>query len=62
MYGNEDGEIGVDDDGAPRGFEGIGAYILGRNIFGSWVATFEAEPRGRGCHELKYNRRNARVT
>lgn len=54
MYGNEDGEIGVDDDGAPRGFEGIGAYILGRNIFGSWVALLRQSRVG-GCHELKYN-------
>jgi dihydrofolate reductase len=29
-----DGETGVDDDFAARGFEGIGAWILGRNMFG----------------------------
>ncbi|MDX6304917.1 MAG: hypothetical protein QOI77_1886, partial [Blastocatellia bacterium] len=34
MHGNEDGETGVDDDIAARGFENIGAYILGRNMFG----------------------------
>ena len=34
MHGNEDGEAGVDDDVAAQGFEGIGAYILGRNMFG----------------------------
>src|SRR5260370_33756721 len=34
MHGNEDGETGVDDDVAAQGFEGIGAYILGRNMFG----------------------------
>ena len=34
MHGNEDGETGVDDDTAALGFEGIGAYILGRNMFG----------------------------
>src|SRR6266478_7634889 len=34
MHGNEDGETGVDDDTAARGFENIGAYILGRNMFG----------------------------
>jgi len=28
------GETGVDDDFAARGFEGIGAWILGRNMFG----------------------------
>jgi hypothetical protein len=34
MHGNEDGETGVDDDVAARGFENIAAYILGRNMFG----------------------------
>jgi dihydrofolate reductase len=34
MHGNADGESGVDDDTAAQGFEGIGAYILGRNMFG----------------------------
>jgi|ERR1043166_233880 dihydrofolate reductase len=34
MHGAADGEIGVDDDIAARAFENIGAYILGRNMFG----------------------------
>jgi len=36
MHGdvNADGTTGVDDDFARRGFEGIGASILGRNMFG----------------------------
>jgi dihydrofolate reductase len=34
MDGSEDGEIGIDDNVAAKGFEGIGAYILGRNMFG----------------------------
>jgi dihydrofolate reductase len=34
MHGSEGGEIGVDDDVAAKGFENIGAYILGRNMFG----------------------------
>jgi dihydrofolate reductase len=34
MCGNPDGETGVDDDLAAQGFEGIGAWILGRNMFG----------------------------
>jgi dihydrofolate reductase len=29
-----DGEVGVDDDFVARGFEGIGATIMGRNMFG----------------------------
>jgi len=34
MHGNEDGETGADDHMAAQGFEGIGAWILGRNMFG----------------------------
>jgi dihydrofolate reductase len=34
MHGQEAGETGADEDVAARGFEGIGAYILGRNMFG----------------------------
>jgi dihydrofolate reductase len=34
MHGNEDGETGADDHMAAQGFDGIGAWILGRNMFG----------------------------
>ena len=34
MHGETDGEIGVDNEMAERGFAGIGAWILGRNMFG----------------------------
>jgi dihydrofolate reductase len=34
MHGNEGGETGVDDDIAARGMTGLGAWILGRNMFG----------------------------
>jgi dihydrofolate reductase len=34
MFGNEAGTTGVDNDFAARGFRGIGAWILGRNMFG----------------------------
>jgi dihydrofolate reductase len=34
MHGKEGGAAGVDDDFAARGFAGIGAWILGRNMFG----------------------------
>ena len=33
MYGEGDGEAGVDETFARRGMEGIGAWILGRNMF-----------------------------
>ena len=34
MHGYDDGETGVDDRLAEQGFAGIGAWILGRNMFG----------------------------
>jgi dihydrofolate reductase len=34
MTGQDGGETGVDDDFAARGFENLGAWILGRNMFG----------------------------
>jgi dihydrofolate reductase len=34
MFGESGGETGVDDDFVARGFEGIGATIMGRNMFG----------------------------
>jgi dihydrofolate reductase len=34
MIGEVGGETGVDDDFIARGFENIGAWILGRNMFG----------------------------
>ena len=34
MSGNEGGTTGVDDDFAARGFNNIGAWIMGRNMFG----------------------------
>jgi len=33
-HGGEDGTTGVDDDFAARGFKNVGAWILGRNMFG----------------------------
>lgn len=53
MQGNEDGETGADDTLAARGFDGIGASILGRNMFGpvrgpwpddSWKGWWGDEP------------------
>lgn len=33
VMGNDGGESGVDDTFAARGFEGVGAWVLGRNMF-----------------------------
>ena len=34
LFGKDDGTAGVDDAFAARGFQGVGAWILGRNMFG----------------------------
>jgi dihydrofolate reductase len=34
VFGGEDGTTGIDDDFAARGFQNVGAWILGRNMFG----------------------------
>jgi dihydrofolate reductase len=53
MHGLADGESGIDDSIAGQGFEGIGAWILGRNMFGpvrgpwpdeSWKGWWGDEP------------------
>ena len=53
MQGHDDGELGVDNDIAEQGFAGIGAWILGRNMFGpvrgpwpdeSWKGWWGEEP------------------
>ena len=53
MTGREGGLAGVDDDFVARGFENIGAWILGRNMFGpvrgawpdeSWRGWWGEEP------------------
>lgn len=41
MFGQEGGSTGIDDEFAARGFDNIGAWILGRNMFapsrGAWT-------------------------
>jgi len=53
MHGKEGGETGLDDDIAAQGLSGIGAWILGRNMFGpirgpwpdeSWKGWWGEEP------------------
>jgi dihydrofolate reductase len=34
MHGKDGGSSGVDDDFVARGFDNIGAWIIGRNMFG----------------------------
>jgi dihydrofolate reductase len=53
MFGQEGGSTGLDDDFAARSFDNIGAWILGRNMFGpvrgdwpdeSWKGWWGDEP------------------
>ena len=53
MHGHDDGETGLDNGFAEQGFVGIGAWILGRNMFGpirgpwpddSWKGWWGDEP------------------
>jgi len=53
MFGQGEGETGIDNGMAEQGFEGIGAWILGRNMFGpvrgpwpdeSWKGWWGEEP------------------
>ena len=53
MHGLPDGETGIDNEMAAQGFDGIGAWILGRNMFGpvrgpwpdeSWKGWWGDEP------------------
>jgi dihydrofolate reductase len=53
MHGHDDGETGIDNSIAEQGFAGIGAWILGRNMFGpvrgawrdeSWRGWWGEEP------------------
>jgi dihydrofolate reductase len=53
MQGQDDGETGVDNEIVEQGFAGIGAWILGRNMFGpvrgewpdySWKGWWGEEP------------------
>ena len=43
LFGKENGTTGVDDDFVARGFQNVGAWILGRNMFGPvrgpWLGT-----------------------
>jgi len=43
LFGNDGGEDGIDEDHAARGFRNIGAWILGRNMFGPFRGPWPDE-------------------
>jgi dihydrofolate reductase len=43
MFGQDGGETGVDDEYARRSFENVGAWIIGRNMFGPVRGTWPDE-------------------
>lgn len=47
VFGMEGGAAGLDDDFAARGFENIGAWILGRNMFGPMRGPWQ-DPNWKG--------------
>lgn len=58
MQGHADGETGVDNQAAERGFVNVGAWILGRNMFGpvrgpwpdeSWRGRIDRRSLGYHC-------------
>jgi dihydrofolate reductase len=69
MQGKEGGSTGPDDDLAARGFENVGAWILGRNMFGpirgpwpdeSWKGWWgETPPYHTDVFVLTHHARNA---
>ena len=56
MYGKGEGETGVDNQMAEQGFVGIGAWILGRNMFGPVRGPWPDESwKGWWCEEPPYH-------
>ena len=47
MFGQDGGTTGIDDDFAARGFDNIGAWILGRNMFGPVRGALAGRRAGR---------------
>ena len=46
LFGKEGGTTGVDDDFAARGFRNVGAWILGRNMFGPDRGDWDQDWKG----------------
>jgi dihydrofolate reductase len=65
LIGDEVGRQGVDDDFAARGFENIGAWIMGRNMFGPargpWLENQASSACSRNGAELEHAFQSPRV-
>ena len=48
LFGNKDGETGIDDDFAARGFHNVGAWIMGRNMLGVTAPPLPLSPEFAG--------------
>jgi dihydrofolate reductase len=46
LFGSDDGTTGIDDEFAARGFKNVGAWILGRNMFGPGRGRWDMEWQG----------------
>ena len=55
MHGGDGGATGVDDGFVARGFEGIGAWIMGRNMFGPVRGPWDENWRGWWGDEPPYH-------
>ena len=53
MHGQDGGETGVDNAWAEKGFEGIGAWILGRNMFGPVFVALEQAKAAAGGKDVR---------
>src|SRR5574337_431576 len=58
LHGQDGGETGVDNAAAAKGFDNIGAWILGRNMFGPmrgpWRRTRDLRINSPSLYRLSY--------
>lgn len=55
IHGGDDGEEGVDNDFAGRSFDNVGAWVLGRNMFGPIRGPWDESWRGWWGEEPPYH-------
>jgi dihydrofolate reductase len=55
MYGKDEGTTGIDEEFAARSFENLGAWIMGRNMFGPIRGPWAGDWRGWWGEEPPYH-------